>query len=387
MVRLSIYLFTLFFVNSAFSFEPEVKRAFADAVKTLKSSANFSEVQKKLKLFYGDDEKLFQSHFGNQKVPPFEVDLEKLKIVLKGAKGKKFEFLISEIDRDGAKVKVNGIDYKYNPQAPLAYNILILEKALAKSMKTSLHVFKFLESAWAEEVGRPANYWDTLRQVDPTDAIFTLKNVGPYMLPIAPITGGLAAGSGVLFLLFESPVNAAINAQTPSCDDQVKALKAVLRSENLALKRLDCGKYLLGFVPPKNERLIEFYRGGAEPASFHANWWKGRLTSLEPRGQTGDEFDEKGPVYFFDDQLVRVGLDHEIQNSYTGDAKKARVYYDNGSKFETYREDIEPIRKVLYYLGTNNSCNKCGAAFNKLREDRSLVRSTAGPTSGSMPAN
>lgn len=152
---------------------------------------------------------------------------------------------------------------------------------------------------------------------------------------------------------------------SPSCDQQMKELAELMRQEKVGLADIDCGEDYRGL-----DRSVSFWlpspNGQPVKREFELDYRQGTLI------ETKDEDEEEEPasrrarntrqakkpdttLYLFNRAALR-----EVRTLQEQDGRLRRVDYKPGSpEFERYQREMEPMRKVLYYIGNNRTCDKC----------------------------
>lgn len=191
---------------------------------------------------------------------------------------------------------------------------------------------------------------------------------------------GIALGGG---LTADYLLTKAESFLAKSCDRQMKELTQLLRETKLALSEMDCGETYRG-----SDREIGFWQAnpkdpGGEPIKreFSYDYRASALQENPPeddedeapkkkKKSSGDEGSEAGKkaivLYKFgiygNDSLKEVRV---LADDARGRAQR-KDYKPKDAEFRKYSKSIEPISKVMIYLGKNRTCDKCSDEIEAL---------------------
>lgn len=162
-----------------------------------------------------------------------------------------------------------------------------------------------------------------------------------------PLSGGLAAD----YLLTKAE-----SMLTPSCDQQVARLRSLLEEQKLAFSEMDCGESYRG-----NDRTIGFWKWEGKKAVKETYYCDFRLQGIELKADEEDNKKDNVALLFNNDSLK------EVRVLKTVESYKQRYDYKPGmAQFDDYQKKIEPIRKVLHFIGSNRTCDKCYSQVQKM---------------------
>lgn len=161
-----------------------------------------------------------------------------------------------------------------------------------------------------------------------------------------------------LVLLTDYALTKAEAYATPSCDQQIAKLQKLLNDQYIALAEVDCGKSYRG-----NDRTLGFWRASGKKVvkeTYYCDFRFGAAEYDEPEGEDGAK--KNKTAYLFDyDSLVQVRALKQVNNH------EKRMDSASGTpEFAEYQKQIEPVRKALFYIGTNHTCDRCATELATL---------------------
>lgn len=165
-----------------------------------------------------------------------------------------------------------------------------------------------------------------------------------------------------------------LNPLKTSCEGQVQDLKKMLKELRLAVSELDCGTWRghdrsIKFWAPKAQDPLgkRYFKYDLQAGVLQENVYTLKQTTRKTKAALNPEdnasaFNEKKVGYYFStfkwwgDPLTDVRMVEGTTDKKIVDINPK----SNKTEFDRHKEDIEPYRQLLHYLGTNSYCEKCG---------------------------